>query len=148
MNSNYADEFDVYGFKVMKEDEYNVGIQKARNFLDHYFRFPLIPLTEKELEKTRNRPYIVTGDKFAYITYEEYLADIPKWNKKVYSDKVFELYFGTNEQLQWYSTEDFLSSLKTKEITEEEAKIIEKLFGKEYGFTYFPLDESYYEEEL
>jgi len=61
----------------------------------------------------------------------------------------FSLYFGTNEAWEWgdYEPQDVLSSdIEVTEITDEEAAIIQKLFGTQsYGV--FPDKECFEEQE-
>jgi hypothetical protein len=78
-SNDYADEFDIEGFKVFKsENEESLEIQ-------------LIDDQEFPCEK----------------------------------------YFGTNEAIEFETKEDFLESLSIVEITEEELKVLKKLFGKD-----------------
>lgn len=93
--SNCGDEFDVTGFRLFTEDEYN----EYKEIINK-----LINLSEYENEIT--------------------------------------CAFGTNEYLYFDSWEDYNSSFRFKEITEEEYKSIENVIGKHHG--YFP-DELAYE---
>lgn len=79
-DDNYADEFNIYGFKVMYE----------RDFL-------------KMMDRTR---------------------DIIEGNSST------EYYFGTNEYVQYSSFEEYENALTIKEITQDEADTLLKLFGE------------------
>jgi hypothetical protein len=52
-------------------------------------------------------------------------------------DSYFEVYVGTNEDIEYGSGEELLNELTFKTITEEEAKTIKKFFGESSGHTGF-----------
>jgi hypothetical protein len=49
----------------------------------------------------------------------------------------FEVYVGTNEDIEYGSGEELLKELTFKTITEDEAKVIKKFFGNSGGHTEF-----------
>lgn len=77
--SNWADEMDVVGFKLMTELEWNDFKEAARFIL---------------------------------------------------GKEPFTFYVGTNEEITWETYDDFIKSLKVKNITDEEESLIDKLFFK------------------
>ena len=53
------------------------------------------------------------------------------------SIEIEEVYFGTNEAMNWNCAADFLQDLEVTSISEEEAKVLEKLFGHyDFGYTF------------
>lgn len=96
---DYADEFDVYGFKIYNEEDYN---------------------------------------KYLELTKENYLKREETNHRK---QKVVTISFGTNEEVEFYSLENYLKSFDLVEITEDEFNILNKLFDGSFGFDYFfPLE--------
>jgi|JI10StandDraft_1071094.scaffolds.fasta_scaffold66129_7 hypothetical protein len=82
-DNNYADEFDVNGFRIMDRKNW-----------------------EKHLEKAKK-------------TFEE--------------EETQEVYFGTNEQIIFEGFDDYERSFTVKDITDEEAKVLSKFLGNQYG---------------
>lgn len=58
----------------------------------------------------------------------------------------FEVYVGTNEDIEYGSGEELLNELTFKKITEEEANVIKKFFGGSGGHTEFWSALDYLEE--
>lgn len=57
-----------------------------------------------------------------------------KMAKENWPDNGVEVYIGTNEQLDFYSFEEFESCLKLTELKPVEVKTLEKLFDGAFGF--------------
>jgi len=72
-------------------------------------------------------------------------ADSFKKQLKDY-DSSFEVYVGTNEDIEYGSGEELLKELTFKKITEEEANVIKKFFGGSGGHTEFWSALDYLEE--
>jgi hypothetical protein len=87
-SGDYADEFDVQGFRVLREDQYAEFVERVKN------------------------------------------AQYPQ-----------EVYFGTNEYIEFYSASSYLSGLEVEEISDNEAEVLLGLFGDEYGTFLEPEDE-------
>jgi len=87
--ADYADEFDVYGLRIVDKDEW-----------------------EKEKEHIRSQKFVEQNG---------------KWPQ--------EKYFGTNEGIVFESPEELIGSYKEIEITDNEAKILEKLRIDFFGWT-------------
>jgi hypothetical protein len=53
----------------------------------------------------------------------------------------FEVYFGTNEYIEYETVEEFLTRFDITEISDAAAAVIETLFpeAKSYGYGHFPL---------
>lgn len=49
----------------------------------------------------------------------------------------FYFYIGTNEELEYENGKELLSEIEVKYLTEDEAGVVKKLFGGEFGFTHF-----------
>ena len=79
---NYGDEFDIYGYCIASDDEY-----------------------EKFMDSVK---------------------------KKFEEDGELIRSFGTNEEIEWYDIEDYLSCLSISEITLEEAKVIGKILASAF----------------
>jgi hypothetical protein len=88
-DSNWADEMDINGFKVLTNEQ-----------------------------------------------WEKYQKDF----KKLFKKECYSYYVGTNEEIEYSDFDEFISDFKTSEITDEEAAVIEKLFGNlsTYGYGFFP----------
>lgn len=85
-DSNWADEFGLQGFKLVKADnEEEVIEQVVRNCTDKDEKFPI------------------------------------------------ELYFGTNEFQEYDTKEDLINDLSIQEITEDDVKVLLKLFPNCYS---------------
>lgn len=70
---------------------------------------------------------------FALLTEKEW----EKMKSEVTDDKVFELYFGTNEAVGYESKDDFLERFWSRPVTKQEAAVLKKMFrgiGRGYGF--------------
>lgn len=52
-------------------------------------------------------------------------------------EKRFSVCFGANEDIQYENGQELIDALTSKKLKNDEAKIIEKIFGDEYGFTQF-----------
>jgi len=76
------------------------------------------------------------------IVSKEELDEI---NKKI-ENSVYpiEQYFGTNEAIEWDDPDDVKEGMIVKEITQEEADILIKIFGK--GFAFSPEYDEHFNE--
>ena len=61
--------------------------------------------------------------------WEEYKAEFP--------DTDIRWCFGTNEQIEWETKEDFLKCFSIQELNSQESQIIKKLFRRS-GWGFFP----------
>lgn len=52
------------------------------------------------------------------------------------SIEIEEVYFGTNEAMDWNCAADFLQDLEVISISEKEAEILKRLFGHCFGYTF------------
>lgn len=71
-------------------------------------------------------------------------ADFENWKNQElpeYNQHGFELYAGNNESIKYSSLEDYLKTIRTKEITKEQYEVLTNLFG--VGITHY-LDNIYY----
>jgi len=143
MSADYADEFDVKAFIICNETDYLKNRKKTEDILDTFFEVGNV--TEEQFDKISSyNKYIEYPSKEnkhgVIVTYEQYLKEPDKWNHK-FRRKEYELGFGTNESLTFYSKEDYFSNLNIQEITEEEYLIIKKLFGTSFGTCshFFPI---------
>lgn len=60
----------------------------------------------------------------------------------------FYFYVGTNEEIEYSNGKELLREIEVKYVTEDEAKVVNKLFGGEFGFTHFlEIDEDDEEDE-
>ena len=115
-NDNYADEFDCDGFSVYNSKE---------EFL--------IDLYRSWLENIED-----IDDDLDELSLEELI----KLEKKHRKTNEFEMYFGTNEAFYYNSFKDYKDAFEIKEITDDEYKVIKKLFlGNSYSNAYgfFPI---------
>lgn len=71
---------------------------------------------------------------FTIISEEEAIALKTRLKERKTS---FEICVGTNEDIDYSSGSDLLDELTFTKISEDEARIIEKRIGDEYGFTHF-----------
>lgn len=55
-----------------------------------------------------------------------------------FDSNVWEYYIGSNEFIEYESYDDFMSCFTEKDVTDQEASIIDKYFGEESGFC--PID--------
>ena len=72
---------------------------------------------------------------FAIYEKEKFYEDLKFLEENWREDT--ELYFGTNEAMEWESFEDLKRGLEVLEITEEEAEVFKKFGMKFYGQTFF-----------
>jgi hypothetical protein len=108
-HQNYADEFDVEGFLVLSESDW----EKHKDLAARVFG-PKEEAAKKKAEEAKKK-------------------------KEYYYDRGVEVEvgFGTNEEVTYHSLEDYLSSFKIKELTPEQYKVLDELFGvhtKEYSY--------------
>ncbi len=83
---------------------------------------------------------------FVIVSAEEARA-FKKKARKIVSP--FEIYVGTNEEIEYSDGKQFLKALTFRRITLEESKIIEKFFGESAGHSNFWdfIEENEYDEE-
>ena len=67
------------------------------------------------------------------------VKNIHSWNNEVdnLSEYDYSYCFGSNEVMEYDSTEDFCNALKITKISDEQYDAIHKLFGESYG--HFPI---------
>lgn len=108
-HQNYADEFDVEGFLVLTESEW----EKHKELAAKVFG-PAEEAAKKAAEEAKKTK----------TYYYNRGAEV-------------EVGFGTNESITYGSLDDYLSSFKVKEITQEQYQVLWDLFGvhtKEYSY--------------
>lgn len=110
-DSNYADEFDVDGFAVWPESQWESHKAAVGKFFDQR--------TAKRGPKPVLPPHT---DPNYYKVYDQ----VRKWER----GEEVERYFGTNESVMYSSLEDYLRCFKVTEISEEEHQVLKKLFGE------------------
>ena len=122
-SANYADEFNVYGLKVLSEDEFS----QFQNGIDLYFEeeenkneeIDIDSLTEEEREQLINED----GEYYDDGYYNNY------------SDPL-EFSFGTNESLSFSSKRDFMSAITISSISEEQAQFLKSERLDKFGYNY------------
>lgn len=72
-------------------------------------------------------------EEFKVFTQEEFNKFIEYYKNYFDENNEAEIYFGTNEFLIFESFTEFYDCLSVSEITDEEASVIQKLFG-DYSF--------------
>ena len=103
--ADYADEFNVYGMKVLSEKEFEI----LNNAFSEYLK-----REEKRKERIRNKE---TSNYFS------------PW------DDEYSFYFGTNEDLRFDDIEDIRNTYTIKEISEEQYNTLKELNLLSYGET-------------
>ena len=78
-------------------------------------------------------------DGFKVLTdkqWEKYQRDF----KKHFKEEWYTYYVGTNEEIEYGDFEEFRNDFNVSEITDEEAAVLEKLFGNlsKYSYGFFP----------
>lgn len=124
-DDNYGDEFDVHGFRVFTQESYVEWLDRVNK------EFALA----KKRDDKKAAEFV---PKYKGHTYDKY------------SNSGVEMYFGSNEFLQWLNQEDFHTSVTTSLISEVEKDFLVKQFTESvesYGWGVFP-DFDSYEEEL
>lgn len=115
-NDNYADEFDVNGFRIATEEEW-------------------------EQEKESMKAAFAASQEIQDFFYD---PDIPSYRRNY--RRTIEMYFGTNEALEWDSYDDAISCFSAVKITEEEAESLNRLLNPgNYGYGIIP-DHYFWEE--
>ena len=111
---NWADEFDIEGFRMMQVEDWEDMKSAAREI------FVRVEKRNTEKRKEYNRKKLEKPDEYHYFDEEEE-----------------EFYFGTNEAIHYSSYKDWLDAYIVKEITDEKAKELEELFDTGYGLGIF-----------
>jgi hypothetical protein len=68
---------------------------------------------------------------FRVFTNEAWNEYLEAWGKEEYP---YSFYVGTNEEVEIYDFEELVRDFTVKDITDKEAAVIVKFFGKDYGF--------------
>lgn len=76
------------------------------------------------------------GDEFQVTGYR--LIPEAAWNAhqqeaRAADDWPREQYFGTNEAFTYENAEDYLRHFRTRQITAEDAQMLQRIFGKDFG---------------
>lgn len=101
-SNNYADEFDVEGFLVLSQSQWDEHKAKAAQ------RF------EKVAKAAKVDPN---------VSEDSWL------NRRA---REVSVGFGTNEEVTYYSIDDYLGSFVVKELTQEQYQVLKDLFGVHY----------------
>jgi len=104
-DSNWADEMDLDGFKVMEKQKWESHKEKVKAWFS----------VKEEAENKR--------------VEEEKAKKGYGWHREIASIGV-----GTNEDVHYTSYEDWLSQFKEQSITDEEAEVIIRLFNLSFTF--------------
>jgi hypothetical protein len=83
------------------------------------------------------------------VMTESQWEDHKRLVRKKKEDSHIEVYFGTNEALEWEGAEEYIDSFSITEITDEEADVLKRFFGQGdviEGGT-FPMFESYDDDD-
>src|SRR5271157_230915 len=98
-NADYADEFDIEGFIVMTEEQWEAHKALAKTHFDKKATAPLpFPLSEPDSYENRGR-------------HET------------------EVYFGTNEAMIYESYEDYMRSFKVTPLSVQGYDVLKELFN-------------------
>ncbi len=100
---NWADEFDVYGFEMVHMDKDDAILYLATNYY-----------------------YDDIEEDFDYLESPSNECILALMENK----RPFSMYFGTNEEIEWDSFEDYLNDFKFIELTGEEAQAIARAFDR------------------
>lgn len=73
--------------------------------------------------------------------WEDYRETVSKITRR------FELYIGTNEEIEYSSGDELLNEITVKPMTDEEAETVRKFVGSESGFTQFLGADDYAEDD-
>lgn len=141
---NYADEFDLEGFRVFEEQKLakfledtkevfeKLLVKAAVKHQEHWERtMSLIPeewklLYQKDTNAARKAHYgfheVFSRTKEEYVEYR--LKFMPP---------ELSCAFGTNEAMTFSSYKSYLNQLKIVDLTEEEYAVLNKLFGSSYS---------------
>jgi hypothetical protein len=86
---------------------------------------------EQKLLVTANLDYADEFDMNDFCVYNvEGFKEVVK-DLKAYKDEI-EWYFGTNEEMRFSDGEDLLSNFDVRPITDDEAEVLDRLFGGEF----------------
>lgn len=123
-SDNYADEFDVDGFKVYTPEEWEDVKEGAKKVF--------AKVEKKNIAEKLRITTLKLQDPKGYHYFRE-------------SEE--EFYFGTNEAVIYSSYADWLSSYTVTEITPGQENTLDLLFGStSYGYGIF-IEPEYYDEE-
>jgi|32_taG_2_1085360.scaffolds.fasta_scaffold68952_1 hypothetical protein len=165
---DYADEFDVFGACVLDSNTFekhladsqeilkgrfqeiddNLGKRKEEFYeaydriIDEFETTDIIsiydlPFYYEISNKFRSLAYIFSIDKTKETAFQEWKKD-----SKMYEGSNFELYFGTNQCIDFYSVDDYIDSLEVKDITKTQYDFLLENFGESWGtaHSFFPLE--------
>lgn len=146
-NENYADEFDVCGFKIYDSvEEFNKEIvQPAKEYFE---KCDKLNCSEKRYQAIRNKhersmefKRTILGD--SYDEDYDFEMDLKIKNGLNHMMAGLENSFGTNEDFRWYSFKTFMECFEVKEIHDSIGETFPK---REFGF--FPVIADWMFEEL
>ena len=105
IKADYADEFDVYGIKVLSEKDFKI-LHRT--------------ICECHNRECRRKEKILN---------KENSKDLPSWDDR------YVFFFGTNEELRFNSVDDIENTYKIEEISEEQYNTFKELHLLSYGET-------------
>lgn len=119
-NSNWADEIDLNGFKILEKDEWKAIKAEKKKWFD-----ALVAIEEKRVN------------------------DIKAKGGYAFASEVGTICVGTNEYVHYSDYESWKEQFTEKDISDDEAKLLNKLFNlkKLSSFGFFLDDLGEYEEE-
>lgn len=123
-DTNWADEFDVQGFKIYTEKEWEEVKTQAKKCFEK--------VDAKNKEEKKRIKALKESDPKGYHYFRE-------------SEE--EFYFGTNEAMVYTGYKDWIKDYTVVEVTKEEIAVLEKLgFVGDYGYGIF-IEPEYYDDE-
>jgi hypothetical protein len=145
-DDNYADEFDVEGFRVFpSKEDLDRFLSKTEDLCNKIVAEHKAKLDKKTREHYRQMIGSITEDwknlfhqdketarKKSYYWYEVFTKTENEYveEKTRYSSVDIEVGFGTNEGFTYSGYEDYRRSLKIKELTDEQYQVLKELFGR------------------
>lgn len=124
--SNYADEFDVEGFCIMKETKEEVIEMMKHSYMQQ--TFDNANIYDLDVSEEDIKAYMNLNKKNKTCTIH-----ISRDDAEVLLGEPIEDSFGTNEALKFEDFDHYFSEHELKEITIEEFETVKKLFGMTYG---------------
>lgn len=144
-------EYDIYDTKNFEVIEINNKIAESIMEEEYIFQEDIALFRKyKLLPNPWSKLYIKEEGKYL-IEYDDNYADefdvsgfrivenIHSWNNEIdnLSENDYSYCFGSNEVIEYYSSEDFCNALRITKISDEQYDTILKLFGESYGL--FPI---------
>lgn len=122
-DSNWADEMDVSGFLITKDSKEKAIEQLKQNYMQQTFDVKVVDLNPEELKNFLK----------AKQNYKACTVNISKKDSQDLLNIPITMCVGTNEEIDFDNFDMYLGEHTIEEITEEEYKTIERLFGTNYG---------------